>query len=225
MSLKDLLSPSHLRGVLLDVDGTLIDSNGAHARAWVQALRDEGFARTFEDVRPLIGMGGDKLVPELTGEDPEGERAKRMKDAWLKHFQPMIPKLQPTRGAREMIEGLLARDLRVAIATSGEAEIVEGLLARVGVAHLKLDRVSSSEVDHSKPDPDLIQVGLNKLGVSAEQALMVGDTPFDAEAARKAGVPSVLLRCGGDARVEQHAYVLDDPRALLEALPDGSQTV
>ena len=218
---NDLLAPTRLRGVLLDVDGTLIDSNDAHAHAWVQALRDEGFERTFEQVRPLIGMGGDKLVPELTGEDPEGKRGERIKQGWLRHFKPMIPGLEPTRGARAMVEGLRARGLGVVIATSGEAEIVEGLLSRVCISHLGLDRVSSSEVERSKPDPDLIQVGLDKLGVSAGEALMVGDTPFDAGAARKAGVPCILLRCGGDPRVEDHSSVLDDPQALLETLEAG----
>lgn len=208
----------HLRGVLLDVDGTLIDSNDAHARAWVQALHDAGFSRSFGEVRPLIGMGGDKLVPQTTGLDPESEAGKQITRGWLEHFRPLIPGLRPTRGARELVQGLQARGLRVVLATSGEAEIVEALLKRAELDDLELDRVSSTDVDHSKPDPDLIEVGLNKLGVQAAEALMVGDTPYDAEAARKAGVTCVLLRCGGDARVEQHPHVLNDPQALLEAL-------
>lgn len=208
----------HLSGVLLDIDGTLIDSNDAHARAWVQALHDAGFSRAFGEVRPLIGMGGDKLVPETTGLDPESEAGKAVTRGWLEHFRPLIPGLRPTRGARELVQGLQARGLRVVLATSGEAEIVDRLLNQARLDDLDLDRVSSTDVDHSKPDPDLIELGLKKLGVPAGTALMVGDTPYDAEAARKAGVPCTLLRCGGDPRVEEHPLVLDDPRALLEAL-------
>ncbi|WP_034384462.1 HAD family hydrolase [Deinococcus sp. YIM 77859] len=222
MIAEELLSPDRLRGVLLDVDGTLVDSNDAHAYAWLEALREEGFTRTFEEVRPLIGMGGDQLVPRLTGEDGESERGKRLTRGWLNHFKPRIPQLQATRGARALVEGLQARGLRVVLATSGEADIVDGLLKRAHLEDLNLDRVSSSEVESSKPAPDLIQAGLKKLGLPAEAALMVGDTPYDAEAARKAGVPYVLLRCGGNTGLEEHGPTLDDPQALLEALEKAS---
>ncbi|EYB69439.1 HAD family hydrolase [Deinococcus phoenicis] len=217
-SLEAALNPDRLRGVLLDVDGTLIDSNDAHARAWVEALRDEGFEKTVGEVRPLIGMGGDQMIPRLTGKGSESEVGQRLTDGWLKHFKPLIPELHATRGARALVEGLRARGLRVVLATSGEAEVVDALLKQAGLADLNLDRVSSSEVESSKPAPDLIQVGLKKLGVPAEAALMVGDTPYDAEAAAKADVPCILLRCGGDTDLEKHAPVLDDPQALLEAL-------
>lgn len=220
-----VLNPERLRGVLLDVDGTLIDSNDAHARAWVEALREEGFERSFGEVRPLIGMGGDQLVPRLTGEDGESEVGKRLTQGWLKHFKPLVPGLRPTRGNRALIEGLRSRGLKVVLATSGEAEIVDSLLKQANLGDLNLDRVSSSEVGSSKPAPDLVQVGLDKLGLPAGAALMVGDTPFDAEAAHGAGVPCALLRCGGDSEEELRrtgALVLNDPQALLEALEGAS---
>lgn len=218
MTLDTALNPRRLRGVLLDVDGTLIDSNMAHARAWAASLRDAGFERSPEEIFGLIGMGGDKLVPELTGEDGEGEMGKQLTQGWVEHFQTLIPQLEPTRGARALLEGLRARGLRVVLATSGEAEVVDKLLEHAGLADLDLDRVSSSDVESSKPDPDLIQAGLERLGLPPEAALMVGDTPYDAEAARKAGVPCVLLRCGGHPGAGDHDLVLDDPQALLEAL-------
>lgn len=218
MTLDTALNPQRLRGVLLDVDGTLIDSNMAHARAWAASLRGAGFERTPEDIFGLIGMGGDKLVPELTGEDSESGTGERLTQGWMEHFKTLIPDLQPTRGARALIEGLRARGLRVILATSGEAEVVDALLEQAGLADLDLDRVSSGDVESSKPDPDLIQAGLKKLGLPPEAALMVGDTPYDAEAARKAGVLCILLRCGGHPGVSDHDLVLDDPQALLEAL-------
>jgi len=204
------------------VDGTLIDSNMAHARAWAAALQQAGFGHTPEEIFPLIGMGGDKLVPETTGEDDESELGQQLTQAWVENFKTLIPELEPTRGARALIEGLRDRGLRVVLATSGEAEVVDSLLEQAGLADLDLDRVSSSDVESSKPDPDLIQAGLQKLGLPPEAALMVGDTPYDAEAARKAGVPCVLLRCGGHPGVEDHDLVLDDPQALLEALEQSS---
>ncbi|MEW6421896.1 MAG: HAD family hydrolase [Deinococcota bacterium] len=218
MTLKALLAPNRLRGVLLDVDGTLIASNDAHARAWVEALREAGFERTFEEVRPLIGMGGDQLIPRLTGLDSQSEEGKRLTQGWFEHFKPLIPTLHATRGARAMVQGLQTRGLRVVLATSGEAAIVDGLLKQAHLDDLNLERVSSSEVASSKPAPDLIQVGLEKLGLPAGEALMVGDTSYDAQAAHKAGVPCVLLRCGGNTGLEEHAPTLDDPQALLEAL-------
>lgn len=218
MTLETALDPRRLRGVLLDVDGTLIDSNMAHARAWAASLRDAGFGRAPEEIFGLIGMGGDKLVPELTGEDGEGETGQQLTQGWVEHFKTLIPELEPTRGARALIEGLRDRGLRVVLATSGEAEVVDSLLEQAGLADLNLDRVSSSDVESSKPDPDLILAGLEKLGLPAGAALMVGDTPYDAEAARKAGVPCILLRCGGHPGAEDHDLVLDDPQALLEAL-------
>ena len=212
------LDPKRLRGVLLDVDGTLIDSNDAHARAWVEALREAGFERTFEEVRPLIGMGGDQLIPRLTGLDSQSEEGQRLTQGWLRHFKPLIPTLHATRGARALVQGLHARGLQVLLATSGEAEIVDELLKQAHLDDLQLERVSSSEVESSKPAPDLVQAGLEKLGLPAGEALLVGDTPYDAQAAHKAGVPCVLLRCGGNTGLEEHAPTLDDPQALLEVL-------
>lgn len=220
-TLDDALNPERLHGVLLDVDGTLIDSNDAHARAWAAALHAEGFGQTTQEVRPLIGMGGDKLIPETTGQAADSDVGQRLMQGWLTRFKTQIPDLHATRGARALIEELQTRGLKVVLATSGEAEIVDALLRQAGLDDLGLDRVSSSEVENSKPDADLIQVGLQKLGVPAGAALMVGDTPYDAAAARKAGVPCVLLRCGGDTGLEEYAPTLDDPQALLAALEEA----
>lgn len=221
MTPHDLLSPERLRGVLLDVDGTLADSNLAHARAWSAALRREGFEKTPGEVFPLIGMGGDKLVPELTGQGAESEVGQRLTDGWVQQFRELIPELRPTPGARALIEGLRARGLRVVLATSGEAEIVDALLGQIGLGDLDLERVSSSDVEHSKPDPDLVKAGLHTLGLPAGAALMVGDTPYDAEAARGAGVPCILLRCGGHPGVGGYGPLYDDPQALLAALDEA----
>jgi phosphoglycolate phosphatase-like HAD superfamily hydrolase len=208
-----------LRTVLLDIDGTLIDSNDAHARAWVDALRTHGYVIPFEEVRPLIGMGGDKLVPNLTGLDPESDEAERMSEMRSTLFlERELPTLRPTRGARALLEHLTSLDLELVIATSATADEVHALLERAGVADLLPLASSSDDADRSKPDPDIVQAALRLSGSFAASSLMVGDTPYDIEAAARAQVPAIALRCGGwwdDAALRGAIAIYDDPAALL----------
>ncbi|AWN23101.1 HAD family hydrolase [Deinococcus irradiatisoli] len=208
-----------LQAAILDLDGTLIDSNDAHARAWVTSLKRHGFDIPFERVRPLIGMGGDKLIPELTGLDPESETGKALTQGWGDAFKPMIPSLQATPGARELVAGLRELGWKLMLGSSGEDEVVEQELEHLGLEDLKNSRVTSSEVEESKPDADILAVALRKLGVPAGAALMVGDTKYDAEAARRAGVRCVLLRCGGNPDLPGEVYA--SPADLLGALRSG----
>jgi beta-phosphoglucomutase-like phosphatase (HAD superfamily) len=110
-----------LRVVLLDIDGTLIDSNDAHARAWVAAFARHGYAVPFDDVRPLIGKGGEKLIPELTGLDPESDQGKQINDARAESFRGELPSLRPTPGARDLLRHKLHRGLELVVATSAAA--------------------------------------------------------------------------------------------------------
>src|SRR5437764_2421253 len=128
---------SALRTILLDIDGTLIDSNDAHARAWVDALRAHGYVIPFEEVRPLIGMGGDKLVPTLTGLDPDSGEAKRLGETRSTLFlKRELPTLRPTTGARALPEQLTASGLELVVATSAKSSEVRALLEQAGVADL-----------------------------------------------------------------------------------------
>ena len=214
------MTPFPLRAVILDLDGTLIDSNDAHARAWVTSFQQHGFGVSFEQVRPLMGMGGDKVIPKLTGVDAESEQGKALIKGWGEAFKPMIPGLQATPGASELVAGLRGLGLKLMLGSSGEDELVEEELRHLGLESLKDTRVTSSEVEASKPDADIIAVALKKLGTAAGETLMVGDTRFDAEAANKAGVRVILLRCGGNPEVRGEVY--DDPAALLAALVGGA---
>ncbi|WP_414657113.1 HAD family hydrolase [Deinococcus sp. VB343] len=207
-----------LRALLLDLDGTLVDSNDAHARAWVQALADQGIARGESEVRALIGMGGDLLVPKLTGEDAGSDLGKALVQGWQDHFEPQIPDLHGFERVRELLEWARDEGLTVVLASSGEDEIVDQLLEHVGVADLVPLRVRSDEVEQTKPHPDVLQAALKKAAVQPEQALFVGDTIFDARAARAAGVACVLLRAGGSPGLNAEEYVLGSPAELLEAL-------
>jgi phosphoglycolate phosphatase-like HAD superfamily hydrolase len=205
--------------VLLDVDGTLIDSNDAHARAWVDALRVHGYVVSFEQVRPLIGMGGDKLLPELTGLDPHSGDAERIGATRSELFlERELPTLRATRGARALLEHLLARGFELTVATSAKAQEVRALLEQAGVSDL-IDLASSADdADRSKPDPDIVRAALRLSGSQAAHSVLLGDTPYDIEAATRSRVPTIALRCGGwweDEALRGAAAIYDDPADLL----------
>lgn len=206
-----------LRGVLLDIDGTLLDSNDAHAQSWVDIFQRHRFDIPFERVRPLIGKGGDKLLPELTGIDAESPRGKALSDERSKRFlEDYLPKLRPTRGARELVETLKGKGLRLVVATSSSEKELGALLEQAGVADL-LKRATSSDDGASKPDPDIVRAALAEGKLAAHEAVMVGDTPYDIEAATRSGVKTIALRCGGwwdDAALAGALAIHDDPAAL-----------
>jgi phosphoglycolate phosphatase-like HAD superfamily hydrolase len=207
-----------LRTVVLDIDGTLIDSNDAHARAWVAALAEHGYVVPIEQVRPLIGMGGDKLTPELTGLDPESGEARRIGETRGEIFRAReLHSLRPTPGARALLEHLTSLGFELVVATSARDDEVRALLEQAGVADLIQAASSADDADRSKPDPDIVQAALRKAHRPASHSLMIGDTPFDVEAATRARVPIIAVRCGGwdDAALAGAVAIYDDPAALL----------
>ncbi len=206
------------RGILLDIDGTLVASNDAHAHAWVQALAEHGIRVPFERVRPLIGKGGDKLLPEVSGireETDEGKQvSRRRREIFLRDY---LPKLRPTPGAQELLREMKKRGLQLAVATSAKADELTGLLKVCGAEGLVDAKTSSDEVEESKPDPDVVHAALSKVGLPAEAVRMLGDTPYDVESAGRAGVGAIAVRCGGwgDADLKGALAVYDDPADLL----------
>jgi HAD superfamily hydrolase (TIGR01509 family) len=214
-----------LRGALLDVDGTLLDSNDAHAASWAEVFAEFGYAIHFEHVRPLVGMGGDKLLPILTGVDHESPKGKRLTKRKKAVFEEKyLPHLQPTRGARQLLEHMIAEGLTLVIATSASDDEMRALLDRAGVADLIDDATSSGDVESSKPDPDVIGAALEKGRLRPDEAVMVGDTPYDIAAAVKAGVPTIALRCGGwwdDLALGGAVAIYDDPADLLAHYDDS----
>ena len=211
--------PGRLRGALLDVDGTLLDSNDAHAVSWAEVFAQFGYAIRFEHVRPLVGMGGDKLLPILTGLDNESTEGKRLTERKKALFeQKYLPHLLPTRGARPLLEHMVGEGLALVIATSAGDDEMRALLDRAGVADLIDDATSSGDVERSKPDPDVIGAALRKGRLRADEAVMIGDTPYDIAAAVKAGVPTIALRCGGwwdDLALGGAVAIYNDPADLL----------
>jgi HAD superfamily hydrolase (TIGR01509 family) len=210
---------ARLRGVLLDVDGTLLDSNDAHAAAWADVFSEYGYDIRFKHVRPLVGMGGDKLVPIRTGHEHESPRGKELAGRKKAVFDDKyLPRLRPTPGARQLLEHMVAEGLTLVIATSAGGDEMRALLQRAGVADLIDDATSSGDVESSKPDPDVIGAALRKGRITANEAVMIGDTPYDIAAAAKAGVPTVALRCGGwwdDLALGGAVAIYDDPADLL----------
>ena len=189
---------TRVRAVLLDVDGTLIDSNLAHATAWSETLREFGYDIPVERVQPLIGMGGDKLLPKLTGLDHESKLGVRMTDRRAEIFKTRhLPSLRAFPGARELLARFKKDDLELVVASSSGADQLNDMLEQTGLDELVERKTSSSDAEHSKPSPDIIQAALKKGNVDAPEALMLGDTPYDVEAAGRAGVATVAVRSGG----------------------------
>ena len=187
-----------IEAVLLDVDGTLIDSNDAHARAWLDAFDEAGFTAAFGAVRGLIGMGGDHLIPAMVGLPKETELGQRLSKRRGEIFKERyLSTIKPFPHVRALIERMLADELTLVVATSATDDDLGALLDIAGLSDLLKTRTTGDEAERSKPDPDIVTTALKKTGVSAHQAVMIGDTPYDLEAAAKAGVPSIGFTSGG----------------------------
>lgn len=207
--------------VLLDVDGTLVDSNDAHAQSWVEAFAAFGFDVSYDDVRRRIGEGGDKLMPETVGlakESALGEEIARRRLAIFK--KTYLPALRAFPGARELLCALLERGHRLVIASSASDDELEDILRAGAIDDLVPRRTSSSDVERSKPDPDIVAAALAMAGCAPHEAIMLGDTPYDTLAAARAGVRTVALRCGGwdDGALARAEAIYDDPHDLLRRL-------
>ena len=214
------------RTVLFDVDGTLIDSNAAHAAAWAQALSEDGIGVSAADVRPLVGMGGDKLLPALAKVEESSPRGAALTKRKKEHFRAALPQLQPTRGARALLEFLRDREIDLVVATSAGKQEMGALLEQGGVADLFSAHTSKDDAEESKPDPDIVLAALARADAEPESTVMIGDTPYDIEAASRAGVAAIALRCGGywsDADLRGAIEIHDDPAALLAQLEQFSQ--
>lgn len=214
-----------LQGVILDVDGTLVLSNDAHAHAWVDAFAAYGYKVSFEQVRPLIGMGGDqlmpKIIPGLTDEEGDGKAiSQRRKELMIEHFGPTLP---PTKGARQLILKLKEEGLQLIVASSATSEELKVLLKSAQVDDLLDEATTTSDAEASKPAPDIVEAALKKLQMQPEQVVMLGDTPYDIQAAGGAGVSVIAVRCGGfdDTQLASAKAIYDDPADLLAHYADS----
>jgi HAD superfamily hydrolase (TIGR01509 family) len=206
------------KAVLLDIDGTLIDSNDAHARAWVEAAGEFGHVVEFGEVRRLIGMGGDKVLPRLTGLEEESREGERLLERRGEIFRSTyLPELRAFPGARELVERMRADGKRLVVATSASETDLKALLEQVSLEWLLEDATNSDDAEESKPAPDIVEAALEQSGEAAADVVMIGDTPYDVEAARRAGVRIIGVECGGWSADELAGAVevYADPAALL----------
>jgi HAD superfamily hydrolase (TIGR01509 family) len=204
---------------VFDVDGTLIDSNGAHAETWAQALREHGINTDSAAVRRLVGMGADKLVPRVANVNEDSALGKKLGARKKELFAERLPNLRATPGARALVEFLQQCGIELVIATSADEKEMRALLETAGVDDLFPTRTTKDDAPRSKPDPDIVHAALEQAKAAPESTVMIGDTPYDIEASRTAGIRVFALRCGGywqDDDLRDATAIFDDPAALLE---------
>jgi HAD superfamily hydrolase (TIGR01549 family) len=181
--------------VILDVDGTLVDTNYHHAIAWYRAFRRHEVAPEIWNVHRHIGMGGDQLVGAIAGDDVEQRLGDDIREAEGELYMDMIEEVRPFEGARELIAELREVADSVVLASSAKEHEVDHYLDLLDARDLATDWTTSADVDATKPQPDLVQVAMDKAG--AQSALMIGDTTWDCQAAGRAGIPAVAVLTGG----------------------------
>ncbi len=185
---------------ILDVDGTLVDSNYFHTIAWYRAMRRHGHTPPMWRIHRAIGMGSDQLVPALIGEEADARQGDDIRDAEKELYMELIEEVQPLEGARELIEDLKGRGHRVVLASSAKPDELDHYLDLLGARELADDWTSSGDVEHTKPDPDLVEAALGKIG--GGPSVMVGDSVWDCEAAKNAGVDTIAVLTGGFSDAE-----------------------
>lgn len=187
--------------MILDVDGTLVDNNYQHALAWQIALRRSGIVVPMWRIHRAVGIGGDKIVAELAGDDAEAGHGDEVREHEAEAFESMKDDIVAIAGATEFVRELKERGHTVVLASSGSADDIEGFVDLLEIGEVVDGWTTSDDVESSKPDPDLLHVALEKAG-SPTVAVMVGDTPWDVMAAERAGLPAICVLSGGFAETE-----------------------
>lgn len=182
--------------LLFDVDGTLVDSNDLHIRAWQAAFREAGHQVDAAAIHHQVGKGGDHLVPSLLP-DIGADAQRRIAEAHGPHFRKFIGQVRPFPGARDLLARAKARGLIVSLATSAKQEELDHHLDLLDARDLIDVATSADDADHTKPDPDIFCAALAKTGAEPDQALVIGDSPYDVIAARRAGIAAIGLLSGG----------------------------
>ena len=206
-----------LKGVIFDIDGTLVDSNDAHASAWVETFAEGGYQVAFDVVRRMIGMGGDKLMPACIGIEEDSKEGKKLSERRGELFKDdYLPKLKSLPGSRALLQRIRKDGLKTVVATSASDEDLKGLLKAAEVLDLMQDAATSSDAENSKPDPDIVVAAIRKIGLARASLVMIGDTPYDIEAAQQAGVRIIGFRSGGwtDSELSGATAVYDGPADL-----------
>jgi HAD superfamily hydrolase (TIGR01509 family) len=189
---------------ILDVDGTLVDTNYQHALAWYRAFRDHEIVLQLWRIHRHIGMGGDQMIQSLTDEQTERKLGDSIREAEKRHFSELVGEVETMPGSRELLEDLKQRGHVVILASSAREEEVDHYLDLLDARELADDWTTAADVEATKPAPDLVQCALDRAGAADApgDAVMIGDSPWDVEAALNADVPSIGVRTGGFAGEE-----------------------
>ena len=215
------------KAALFDVDGTLVDTVDLHARCWVEALAHFDVPATFDDIRLQIGKGGDQLLPGLVPPDLLATRQEEIEtfrgDLYRRDY---MARAKPFPGVAQLFERLRGAGLRIALASSGKEEEVAVYKELLGIDDLLDAATTSDDAERSKPFPDIFQAAFGKLGLGdPAEAMVIGDTPYDIEAARAGGFASIGVLCGGFEELALRqagcVAVYRDPQHLLEAFDDS----
>ena len=206
--------------VVLDVDGTLLDSNYHHTVAWARAFRHAGISVPLWRIHRAIGMGGDKLVAAVAGDEAEREHGDEIRDRWEQAYDEIIDETVLLPGARELLAALRERDVDVALASSSIPKHAKHAFELLDADDLADTATTSEDAEESKPDPELVEEALSRLGGGS--ACVIGDSVWDVEAAKRAGVPAYGVLTGGTSRAELvkagAVGVYEDARDLLDHL-------
>jgi HAD superfamily hydrolase (TIGR01509 family) len=216
------MKPAHgTPAVLFDVDGTLVDSNYLHVYAWQRAFDDEGISVAAWRLHRCIGMDGSKLVGTLS-DGAASDVQDRLSDAHSRYYRDASPLLAPLPGARDLLRRVADIGLQVVLASSAPEDELDTLRKVLSCDDVIAETTSSHDVDTAKPEPGIVQVALDRAGVSTDQAVFVGDAVRDARAAAAAGVPCIGLLSGGISAAELQAAgaapIFSDPQDLLDHL-------
>jgi len=207
-----------LKGIIFDIDGTLVDSNDAHAKSWVDTFAEAGYDVPFGVVRPLIGMGADKLLPKTIGVSSDSKPGKKLIERRSEIFRERyLPDLHPLPGSRDLVLRVRSDGLKAIVATSAKDAELNGLLKAADVDDLMEEKATASDAKRSKPDPDIIHAAIEESAIPSSQLLMIGDTPYDIEAATRAKLRIIAFRSGGwtHADLKGAAEIYDGPADLV----------
>ncbi len=209
---------------ILDIDGTLVDTNYQHALAWYRAFRQHGMVLPVWRIHRHIGMGGDHLVKAMCGEDVERDHGDDIRTAEKALYLMLIEEVEPLPGGRRLIRELKGAGWAVVLASSAKENEVEHYLELLDARGVADHWTTAADVEATKPEPDLVVASLEKTGADPDDAVMIGDSTFDCEAARRAGVETVAVLTGGFSREELReagaSAVFGSIEELLESLDE-----
>jgi HAD superfamily hydrolase (TIGR01509 family) len=188
------------RTALIDIDGTLVDSNYHHTMAWSRAFEEQGIALPLWTLHRHLGMGGDQLVAAVAGDEVERTLGEELRDAWRRAYAPLLPEVRPAEDARALLHDLRRRGWTIILASSGAPDHTEHYLDLLEARDLVDDWTTSADVEATKPSPDLLHAALAKAG--GGEAVLIGDSPWDVEAANRLGLPTACVLTGGFAAAE-----------------------